>query len=85
MDRIIRTAFKAPAWPTIHPDLKNTITPKMFMRQEVKTPSQVPKSTGWETKKFDFHQGSAFCKNKTLQLTRQIRGKMVHCHRNVHA
>lgn len=52
------TAFKAPASPTIHPDRKNTITPKMLIRQEVNTPSQVPNKTGWDKKKFDFHQGS---------------------------
>lgn len=43
---IINTAFKTPAWPTIHPDLKNTITPNMLMRQDVNTPSQVPNNTG---------------------------------------
>lgn len=48
-----------PAWPTIQPDLKNTITPKMLIRHEVNTPSQVPKRTGCDMKKFDFHQGTS--------------------------
>lgn len=60
VQNIIKTAFKAPAWPTIHPDLKKTITPNIFIRQEVNTPSQVPNNTGWDMKKLDFHQGSAF-------------------------
>lgn len=58
VDKIINTAFSAPACPTIHPDLRKTITPKMFIRHEVKTPSQVPNNTGCERKKFDFHQGA---------------------------
>ena len=59
---MIKTALKAPASPTIHPDLKKTITPKILMRQEVKTPSHVPNKTGCDIKKFDFHQGLAFYK-----------------------
>jgi hypothetical protein len=55
---MINIAFRIPAWPTIQPDLKNTMTPNMLIRQDVKTPSQVPNNTGWEMKKFDFHQGS---------------------------
>lgn len=58
---MINTAFNAPAWPTIQPDLKNTITPKILIRQEVKTPSQVPNNTGCDIKKLDFHHGSALC------------------------
>jgi len=43
---MINIAFRIPAWPTIQPDLKNTMTPNMLMRQDVKTPSQVPNNTG---------------------------------------
>lgn len=55
----INTALTNPACPTIQPDLKNTITPKMLMRHDVNTPSQVPKSTGCDMKKFDFHHGTS--------------------------
>jgi len=55
--RTIRTALITPAWPTIHPDRRKTITPKMLIRQDVNTPSQVPNNTGWEIKKLDFHHG----------------------------
>lgn len=58
----IKTAFTTPAWPTIQPDLRNTITPKMFIRHDVNTPSQVPNSTGWDKKKLDFHHGTSPCK-----------------------
>ena len=44
--KIIKTALRTPAWPTIHPDLKKTITPKILIRQDVKTPSHVPNNTG---------------------------------------
>lgn len=40
----------------------------MLIRQDVKTPSQVPNSTGWEMKKFDFHQGSELCGKYTGPL-----------------
>lgn len=66
--KIIKTALRTPAWPTIHPDLKKTITPKILIRQDVKTPSQVPNNTGWEMKKFDFHQGSALWKAGSLKI-----------------
>lgn len=56
---IISTAQMTPACPTIHPDRKNTITPKIFIKQEVKTPSHVPNRTGCEMKKFDFHHGTS--------------------------
>ena len=35
------------------------MTPKMLMRQEVKTPSHVPKSTRSDTRKCDSHHGGA--------------------------
>lgn len=57
--KTIKTALITPAWLTIQPDRKKTITPKIFIKQEVKTPSQVPKSTGCDMKKFDFHQGTS--------------------------
>ena len=51
------TAERIPASATSHPLRRNTITPKILIKQEVKTPSHVPKSTGWDMKKLDFHQG----------------------------
>lgn len=44
-----------PAWATIQPERRNTITPNTLIRQEVNTPSHVPKSTGCEMKKFERH------------------------------
>ena len=44
---------------TIHPDRKKTMTPKMFIKQLVKTPSHVPKRTLSDTRKCDNHQGGA--------------------------
>ena len=48
-----------PASATIHPLRRKTMTPKMLMRQEVKTPSHVPKSTRSDTRKCDSHHGCA--------------------------
>lgn len=55
----IRTALTKPACPTNQPDLKNTITPKILIRHDVKTPSHVPNSTGCDMKKLDFHHGTS--------------------------
>lgn len=55
----ITIALKTPASPTIHPDLRKTITPKMLIKQEVNTPSQVPNNTGCDMKKLDFHHGTS--------------------------
>jgi len=52
-------ACTTPDSATTQPDLRKTMTPKMLIRQEVKTPSQVPKSTRSLTKKCDSHQGGA--------------------------
>lgn len=57
--KIIVTALITPACPTIQPDLKKTITPKILIKQEVNTPSHVPNNTGCDMKKFDFHQGTS--------------------------
>lgn len=51
------TALTTPAWATIQPDRKNTITPNMFIRQDVKTPSHVPNRTGCDIKKLVRHHG----------------------------
>lgn len=42
---------------TIHPIRRKMTTPKILMRQEVKTPSQVPNKTGSEMKKLALYQG----------------------------
>ncbi|CAN8018060.1 unnamed protein product, partial [Ixodes persulcatus] len=42
---------------TIHPDLRKTMTPNRWIMQVVNTPSQVPNSTGSDTKKLVDHQG----------------------------
>ena len=57
--RTMRAACPIPASATIHPDLRKTMTPKMLIKHDVKTPSQVPKRTLSETKKWDNHQGCA--------------------------
>lgn len=57
----IKIALTKPACPTIQPDLRNTITPKIFIRHDVNTPSQVPKRTGCDIKKLDFHHGTSPC------------------------
>lgn len=44
-----------PAWATIQPERRNTITPNTLIRHEVNTPSHVPNSTGCEMKKFERH------------------------------
>jgi hypothetical protein len=59
VDKIIKIALHIPACPTIHPDLRNTMTPKMLIKHDVKTPSQVPNKTGCEMKKLDFHHGTS--------------------------
>lgn len=59
MNITIRTALTTPAWATNQPDLRNTITPNIFIRHDVNTPSHVPKSTGCDMKKLDFHQGTS--------------------------
>lgn len=57
-----------PACATIHPDLKNTITPNILIKQVVNTPSQVPKSTGCEMKKFVRHQGLSPCSSAKISF-----------------
>lgn len=52
-------ALTKPAWPTIQPDRRNTITPNILIRHDVNTPSQVPNSTGCDMKKLDFHHGTS--------------------------
>ncbi|CAN7982951.1 unnamed protein product, partial [Ixodes pacificus] len=42
---------------TIHPDLRKTMTPNRWIMQVVNTPSQVPNSTGSDTKKLVDHHG----------------------------
>lgn len=55
--RIIKIPLKMPACATTQPDRRNTITPKMLIMTDVKTPSQVPNNIGCEMKKFVRHQG----------------------------
>lgn len=55
VQKMMRIAFSTPAWATIQPLRRNTMTPKMLIRQEVKTPSQVPNSTGCDMKKLVRH------------------------------
>uniref|UniRef100_A0A224YIG7 Uncharacterized protein n=1 Tax=Rhipicephalus zambeziensis TaxID=60191 RepID=A0A224YIG7_9ACAR len=52
-------ACSTPALPTIHPDRRKTMTPNRWIMHVVKTPSQVPNSTGSDTKKLADHQGFA--------------------------
>ncbi len=54
-------ALANPASATIHPDRRKTMTPKMLIMQDVKTPSQVPNSTrpSEDTSRLDSHQGGA--------------------------
>ena len=42
---------------TIHPVRRKITTPKILIIHDVKTPSQVPKSTGSEMKKLDLYHG----------------------------
>ena len=57
--KTIKAACPIPASATIHPDRRKTMTPKMLIRHDVKTPSHVPNRTRSETKKCDSHQGWA--------------------------
>ena len=55
----IKAAWPIPASATIHPVRRKTITPKMLIKQDVKTPSQVPNRVLSDTKKCDNHHGAA--------------------------
>lgn len=48
---------KPPKLTTIHPIRRKMTTPKILMRQEVKTPSHVPNKTGSEIKKLALYHG----------------------------
>ena len=55
----INAAWPIPASATIQPERRNTITPKMLIKHEVNTPSQVPNKVLSETKKCESHHGGA--------------------------
>lgn len=57
VESTMSTALRMPACATIQPERRNTITPKIFIMQDVKTPSHVPNRTGCEIKKFVLHHG----------------------------
>lgn len=63
------TALIIPAWATIQPERRNTITPNTLIRQEVNTPSHVPNSTGWEIKKFERHLLSENNKDYIMEIS----------------
>lgn len=63
---------------TIHPMRRKMTTPKILMRQEVKTPSHVPNKTGSEIKKLALYQGlweDKFWKFKDILYNVQIDNK----------
>lgn len=55
--KTMSTAKTTPAWATIQPDRKKTMTPNMLMRQDVNTPSHVPNNTRCDIKKLVRHHG----------------------------
>ena len=55
----INAACPIPASATIQPVRRNTITPKILIKHDVKTPSQVPNNVRSETKKCESHHGGA--------------------------
>ena len=57
--KTINAAWPIPASATIQPVRRNTITPKMFIKHEVNTPSHVPNKVRSDTKKWDSHHGGA--------------------------
>ena len=63
--KTIKAACPIPASATIHPERRKTMTPKILIRHDVKTPSHVPKRTRSDTRKCDSHQGWALdpCSN----------------------
>lgn len=72
VQKMIRIAFKMPACPTIQPLRKKTITPKMLISTDVKTPSQVPNNTGCDMKKFVRHLQAKQLENLTIINTHEL-------------
>ncbi len=60
----MRVESQMPACATIHPDRKKTMTPRMLIKQEVKTPSQVPNKVGGLKKKLECHHGFVLCEKR---------------------
>lgn len=81
--KMMSTALIMPAWATIQPERKNTITPNTLIRQEVNTPSQVPNSTGWEMKKFERHLLSDKHKDYAIKLGTRKSMNVIHLPRFV--